>query len=533
MKKEKKITDVEVSVDTPEVEKAPKISNAFKYKRGAYSIIITAVFLAAVIAANWVFITLSDREQWYIDMTPEKIHSMDEANIKYIKSIKEEVQVTIVAKDASEYTQVISSWAPEQYQVYYGEQYYAQTAELVEKYGKYNDNIKVRFLDSQSTEFTEINRKYSDLEIAYGDILVTYKLTDTDERIKKLSFDDIYRSDYYSTYGGTKMVTGNNIESALTNAITYVIGGEAKKAVLLTGHSKNDNTSNYVSLLKLNGYEVVTISDKVVTEIPKDANIVVVMSASIDFYESELTVISEFLDNGGKLGKGFICFADASCPALPSLNAFMSEWGIKLKEGILFESENPDPADSSKIKMQVGDGIEMTGLKSGTMETAYNVPIVTEDPDGSDGTMYTVKNVIVSPETTVIAPIGAGNDWKPENKDDVGEYVGIATSEMLQYDEENNKLTSYVVAFSSVQFIQSEYAEMANSISKNVVLYCTDLAANITEGGVQFAPKQITDEMYTDKTEGGAKTLRAIFVIGLPIGVLALGAYKIIRRKRA
>ena len=532
MKKEKKITDVEVSVDTPEVEKAPKISNAFKYKRGAYSIIITAVFLAAVIAVNWVFITLSDREQWYIDMTPEKIHSMDENNIKYLKKLKDEVLITVVAKDSSEYVQYISTLTLEEYNVYPDEQYFAQTVELVEKYGKYNDKIKVRFLDSQSPEFTEINRKYSDLDIVYGDILVTHKITDTDERIKKLDFNDIYNSDSY-TLNGTKYVTSNNIENALTNAITYVIGGEAKKAVLLTGHSKNDNTSNYVSLLKLNGYEVVTVSDKVVTEIPNDANIVVVMSASIDFYESELTAISKFLDNGGKLGKGFIYFADASCPTLPNLNAFMSEWGIKLKEGILFESENPDPADSSKIKMQVGEGTETTGRKSGTMETAYNVPIITEDPDGSDGTMYTIKNVIVSPETTVIAPIGAGNDWKPENKDDVGEYVGIATSEMLQYDEENNKLTSYVVALSSVQFIQSEYAEMSNSISKNVVLDCTDLAANITEGGVQFVPKMITNELYTDKTTGGIKTLRAIFVIGLPIGVLALGAYKIIRRKRA
>ena len=523
---ETKVTSAEETKSKPK-----NFINTFKLKHGAYTIVITAVFLAIIIAFNWLFMALSDKYHWEIDMTPEKVHSMDKDNIKYLKSLKEEVLITVVAASDSEYAQVMKDWAPQYYKVYSGDQYYVQTPELVKKYATYNDNIKVRFLDAQSTEYTDINTKYADLDIVYGDILVTYQLSDKEERIKKIAFDEIYNYDS-ATYGGTSYVTSNNIENALTNAITYVIGGETKKAVILTGHSKNDNTSNYVSLLKLNGYAVEIISDKKVTKIPEDANIVAVMSPSIDFTEPEILLLSEFLDNGGELNKGFVYFADASSPTLPNLNDFMAEWGINFSEGILFENGNPDPSDASKLTMTLDTAIDTTGMTGGRIEAAYNVPMLTSEPDD---TTITVTDLVLTSETTVIAPIGAGSDWKPESKDAQSQYVGVAYAEKLNYDTESEdgrkSRTSYVVAFSSVQFIQSEYAEIQDSNNKDVVLYCTDLAANITEGGVKFITKTITTEWYTDITTSGYYWILGIFVIGLPVVILAIGIYVTIRRK--
>ncbi|MBP3706314.1 MAG: Gldg family protein [Clostridia bacterium] len=511
---------------------SPKIINKILIKHGIYSVAITAVFLAVVIAFNWLFVSLSEKYHWEIDMTPDKIHSMDKNNIKYLKSLDEEINIIVVAADKTEYAQVMSSWVPKEYQVYYGDEYYSQTANIVEKYSKYNDKINVQFIDSQSTEFTQINSKYSELNITYGDILVTHSLSQDEERIKKLTFDDIYNysAEEYSSYS---YVTSNNIENALTNAITYVISGEAKKAVLLTGHSANDNTSNYINLLNLNGYEVEINDDKLVSSIPADANIVAVLSASVDFYESELNVISQFLDNEGKLGKGFIYFADASSPQLPNLNAFMEEWGIQFKDGILFENDDAErsPNDASQLNMTLGTTLDTTGMKNGRFAAAYNVPMLTEDPDDS-GTQYEVKNIVVTNDTAVIAPIGAANSWKPENEDNVGQYVGAAVCEKLSYDVDNNRQTSYVVAFSSVQFIQSPLAEFESSDNKDVVLYCTDLAANVTEGEVKFLTKTITTESYmNDVTVNGVKGIRAIFMIILPLATLALGVYVYIRRR--
>ena len=303
--------------------------------------------------------------------------------------------------------------------------------------------------------------------------------------------------------------------------------------MLLTGHSANDNTSNYINLLNLNGYEVEINDDKLVSSIPADANIVAVLSASVDFYESELNVISQFLDNEGKLGKGFIYFADASSPQLPNLNAFMEEWGIQFKDGILFENDDAErsPNDASQLNMTLGTTLDTTGMKNGRFAAAYNVPMLTEDPDDS-GTQYEVKNIVVTNDTAVIAPIGAANSWKPENEDNVGQYVGAAVCEKLSYDVDNNRQTSYVVAFSSVQFIQSPLAEFESSDNKDVVLYCTDLAANVTEGEVKFLTKTITTESYmNDVTVNGVKGIRAIFMIILPLATLALGVYVYIRRR--
>ena len=138
---------------------SPKIINKILIKHGIYSVAITAVFLAVVIAFNWLFVSLSEKYHWEIDMTPDKIHSMDKNNIKYLKSLDEEINIIVVAADKTEYAQVMSSWVPKEYQVYYGDEYYSQTANIVEKYSKYKKILNLKVLYEEGFFFVFINEK--------------------------------------------------------------------------------------------------------------------------------------------------------------------------------------------------------------------------------------------------------------------------------------------------------------------------------------------------------------------------------------
>lgn len=519
--------------ETSNAPETKKVKNKMLLKKGTYSIAVTALVIAAAIVVNVLFSVLSERVNLEFDMTSEKVNSVNEKNIKYLKSIDKDVDITVCAAE-DDYSSMMNYYA-QSYGVSAADVgYFDQTVNLINKYYKYNNKLNIKFIDPQSSEFSAIATKHSALKISYGDIIVTAKKDDSDEeRVKKIGFSDIYESSDTSGSGYYYTITANKLETALTGAISYVVSGQQKKAALITGHSSSDNTSAYVELLKSNNYEIETISDPVVNEIPSDCNVVVIASANLDFMESELTVISEFLENGGKLSKGLVFFGDASCPALPNLYDFLKSWGINCGEGVLFETEDnrrnatQDPT-TLFLYPDESAGIDNIGVSI----AGYNIPITISEPSN---TAIDVTTIMTTTETTAKAPVGAASDWNDPNAEK-GKFVSVAKAEKTAYDssQNNKKIKSYVVAFSSIQYIQSDWAQYSRLYNQDTVLACTELASGITEPGVTFTSKVITDTSFSDKvTESGKRTIRVLFETLLPLAVLAVGITVYIRRRNA
>lgn len=534
---ENKVTIEEVTVKkttiTLKPKKPKKLKNQALFKNGSYSVAITALVVAAIIVVNILVGALATRITLEFDLTAEKVNSMTEENIDYLKSIKEDVNVIVCASE-TDYASYMQYYAQNYGVASANIEYFEQTVNLIKKYNKYNKKINVQFVDPQTTEFTSISTKYSSLNLSYGDVIVTANGSDeANERIKKLGFDDIYEITDESGYGYSYTISANNIESSLTGAVSFVVSGEEKKALVIKGHSASDNTSGYVKLLKTNNYIVDVSTDQIIKSISKDYDTIVIVSPSYDFMESELVAISDFLENDGKLGKGLVYFADASCPYLPNISTFLADWGINLYEGVLFETDEryANPQDPTILFGFPTDniGIENVNLCA----TGYNVPMLTEEKEDS---ALEVTPLITTTETVVKAPIGADASWKDYTDDDKGMFVTAAKSVKFDYDNDNDnkRIESSVVVFSSVQFIQSEWADNAQLSNKNIVLGGTDVAAGVTDNGVSFISKTITNSSFADQvTIAADRTIYIIFMILLPLATLAVGIIVFIRRKNA
>ena len=251
-------------------DKVKLIKSQFAFKRGSYSLALTAAVLAGLIVINILVSVLADRFNMEFDMSTQKTNSMSEENIEFLRNLEQEVNITFCA-DKESYANGYMAYYAQQYGVSEdASNYYAQTLTLVEKYADYNKNIKVHFIDTQSTEFSAITQKYTSDSIGYGDILVSAKKGDN-EKHKVVGFKDIYNiteDDTYAAYGmTTSTVSGNNIETALTGAIAYVTSTKTKKLAILTGHSKTDYTADLTEMLAQNNYEVAYIKDELVTTI--------------------------------------------------------------------------------------------------------------------------------------------------------------------------------------------------------------------------------------------------------------------------
>lgn len=519
-------------------EKKPKkLKNQALLRKGSFSVAITAAVLAGIILLNVLVGALSKRFVLEFDMSAEKENSMSEENIDYLKNLDAEVQITVCATPEDYEGGYMSYYAQNLYGVTSdATDYYKQTIKLLDKYPAYNDKISLRYIDTQDSKFTEISSKYSNEKLSYGDIIVSCT-NNGSERYKIVGFSDVYNLSEDSTYAAygytTSTVGGNNVETAVTSAIAYVTSNKTKKAALITGHSKNDYTSDYQTLLKENNYEITVISDSMIGSISDEYDAVIIAAPTTDFLGSELDAISAFLENDGKLGKGLIFFADASAPYLTNLYDFLEQWGIAVGEGILFEtnSQNYMPDDPMTLGSYPTSSDNDITKGMNLCITGYNVPITAAFE--SEGNI-TVTSLMSTPESVVAAPVGTAASWTGADDYTKQSYSSVIQAEMSDYDDDNNEISSYVLAFSSIEFIQSEYNEQPSVANKNITLAAAERAVGAENTGISFISKTITNESYSDSvTDSSAGIIRILFMFILPIASIVIGIYIFIRRKNA
>lgn len=518
-----------------DTQKIKKLKNQLLLKKGGYSLVITTAVVVGAIILNVLVGALSSRFVLELDMTANKDNSISEENIDFIKDIDEKITVTVCGDDET-YSEYMGYYA-QQYEVNDDNayDYYEQTVKLIKKYGDYNKNISINFVDTQSSEFVEISSKYSADALAYGDIIVSAEKNGK-EKHKKVGFKDIYSLYEDSTaasYGYTMYtVGGNNIETALTGAIAYVTSDKIKKAAVLMGHTKNDPTKAYLTMLKENNYEYEVISDSIVNKISSHYDLVIIPCPTTDFVGTELDALAEFLDNDGKYEKGLVFIADVTAPYLKNLYDFLEQWGIVIDEGILFEtnSSNYMPDDPTTLgSYPAGDDEITSGMEF--CVSGYNVPMYAAFE--SEGAIET-KTLMATPESTVAAPKGTTAGWTGADKYEGKSYSTVLQSMKSTYDDNNELIASYVTAFASLHFLDSEYSENASVYNKNLLFAVTERAANVEDSDISFVSKYITNESFSDQvTQESSNVMRIIFMFLLPVLTIAAGIYVYIKRRNA
>lgn len=517
-------------------KKAKLLKNQFALKRGSYSLAITAAVLAGLIVINVLVSALADRFNLEYDMSTQKTNTMSKENIEFIKDIDKEIEITFCA-DKESYASGGMAYYSQQYGITAdASDYYAQTLKLVEKYTGYNKNIELKFVDVQSSEFSAISTKYTTDNIGYGDIIVSFTEGDN-EKHRVVGFKDIYsiseQDDYGYGYATSATVSGNNIETALTSAIAYVTSSKSKKLAVITGHTKNDYSKEFVEILEKNNYEIETIKDTLVTEISSDFDAVMIASPTTDFIDTEINALSKFLDNDGKLNKGLMFFADVESPNLPNLYDFLSQWGIEVEEGVLFETNKSnhmidDPMSLGSYATETEDDITK-GMN--LCLTGYNVPM--KPAFESEGGMK-VSILVATPESVVAAPIGTTKDWAGADKYDKSSYPTVMQAVKETYNDDNELISSYVVAFSSSEFLYSPYNSQSAVSNRDITLAVSERLVRADKLGISFTAKTISTESFSEQvTENASKIVTWIFMIIIPILIVAAGIYIFIKRRNA
>ncbi len=515
--------------------KKEKLRSSFALKRGVYSTAITALFIVAVILVNVLTTSLSARFPLTIDFSGDKINSISEKNAEYLKNVAKPVTIYVCAT-REEYEQgYLSQYAEYYYSVQDNTgKYYEQTLTLLDEYPKHNKNITLEFVDMSSSENGDIQALFTEQGVNYGDLLVASSFVvngNPVNRYKRVSFSDIYNltddSGYAAMGFGSYGIGGSNLETALTNAIYYATSERIVKLGIPTSHCDVNNIAYLSDALLAGNYELLDLGASLLTDLPEDLDGMIIAAPSKDFGNEELDVIAKFLDNNGKRGKMLLYFASHASPDLPNLEAFLAEWGIQYSDGVLYETNaNYAMPDDATFIALANAGSSYTDGMNNASGIGYlaqgNLPMAQGFEEYGS---RTTSVVLSTSNTVVVRPSNAGDGWKADASAAKSYPAAIVCA------DKNETVTSYVAAFASVSFVNNQYANQ--STIGNLDLTVTLLNTCFDAGdSVSFVSKTISTDSFSESvTQASANTIFTLFVVALPLVLIAAGILVWIRRR--
>ena len=522
-----------------------KIKNTLARKKSMFSVLTTLIIIAVLVLVNVLATVATDRLHLTADLTLDKEFTISQINIDYLKEVKRDVSVTFLATESeyagSYYSNYVSAYENASDDT---GKYFSQTVEIAKKYSTYNDKITVDFVDVQSNEFSAIRQNYPTENFTYGDILVESSFLNkqgtTTKRHKIISFSSIYSlSDETGMAAqgyGAYTVSGNNIETQLTSAIHYVTSDETFKAAYFDTHCEEKILQEkLIPTLELNNYETAAISDAVITSasIPEDTDVLIMACVTTDFTTEELEVIDNWLDNDGNKGRGLVFYASTSSPNLANLYKYLEEWGISVGSGILYETEDSLVLEQNSNMMIANLATDYTAdinSKQGYYVVDNMVPmeIVFENYENREA-----HSLMTTSDTVVIAPVGADiSTWKPtaDNIEKARSAAILAVDTNYAGDTVEG-VSSYVIAFSSTDFAYSNLIESNQVLNLDMSVSAVNTASGAGKAAITFTQKSITNEMITEITTASVRVMTAIFVIAIPVLIIAACIFVYLRRK--
>ena len=199
-----------------------------KFKVGSLATAMTVIVTAVIVVINLIVGQLTDKFSLSLDLTQNKIFSLTEQSINFIKNLDKDVEI-ILLSDENTFVQTNS--------------YFAQANSVLKKYDLNSDKIKLTYVDTVKNP-TYLN-EYQDENLTENSIIV--KSGDKHKIITVQDIFDIQRSYYGST------ITGSKAEQELTSAILYVTSENQTKVAVLKGYGEQDSTA-FQELLKKNNF---------------------------------------------------------------------------------------------------------------------------------------------------------------------------------------------------------------------------------------------------------------------------------------
>ena len=497
--------------------KEKKKFNTRKLKYGSMATAFTVIVIAVIVLVNVLAGQFTDRFGLKIDTTKEQLYEISADTVEYLKTLEDPVEISVMADEDT---------------LNNGDKYYKLVKEITDKYAINSDKITVNYYDTEKNP--EVVTKFTDNysgSINSGDIVIS-----CDSRVKVITMTDLYEIGQ-NQQTGQSYIKGIKADQELTSAIMFVADPTPPTVAILsvqTSDSVTVSLQNVQSIIENNGYKVETINP-LTDEISSDISMIILPAPQADLTDSVIEKIDAYLYNDGKLGKNLFYFANIDQAQTPKIDVFLEEWGIKVEDGYVFETN-----ENAILTVPVG------GLNK-----RVNAPLCTISDSDS-------QSLVNSQDIPFIMPLSRPLTLLFDQKDDretkaiitSSDTSAVITNEMSSVDEitDDQKSSKNVLVLGSKHIYDD-----TEQISSNVIVsgsaymmdyyFFGDSSVNNQEFMINLINK------YTGKTdgitilsknlestslnieEGTAKNIRLIVMFIIPLAVVIAGIVVFVRRR--
>ena len=285
-------------------------------KIGSFSMVMTAVVLAAVILLN-LFVAEIPSTYTKYDLSSLQLYSISEETEQILAGVDEDINVYILTQRGAEL---------------------ANTVELLGRYEALNSHVHVSTVDPLSNPNFVSN--YTDKSLSDNSVIV-----ESVKRSMAIDYSEIYPRQYseeelYYYYYYGQMPTGTpyfNGELMFTTAIDYVTRDDLPTMYSLTGHGETALGPTYSEYITSENVAAAELSLLTVDVIPADCSSILINNPTSDLSVTDVDMLKSYLDEGGNiiLVTGAGTYSEAAMPNLAELTAYM---GMESVDGIVVET---------------------------------------------------------------------------------------------------------------------------------------------------------------------------------------------------
>lgn len=251
----------------------------------------SAVTVLLVLAIVGVINFLSNRYPYKKDLTKAQVHTLSDQTLKIVKGLQKDVKATVFAK--------------------FGQQ--EQVRPLLDNYKGLNPKFQIEYIDpdKEPTRAKQAGiKKYGTLRLEIGE--------------RSANIDDPN-------------------EEKVTNELIKLTQEKKQKLCALTGHGEKSFSSNeadgYQAVkneLQDQAYEIEDLDLIQKGEIPADCAAVAVLGPTKSLFEKEVSILSDFLEKGGKALFALDLNLNGSAYAV-ELTELLKKWHIKIAQNLIVD----------------------------------------------------------------------------------------------------------------------------------------------------------------------------------------------------
>ena len=285
--------------------KRNSIRSRIAAKGGSYSLAVTAIVVAILIAVNVLASVLPTSATKY-DITSTNLYSVTSSTKVVVNALEKDVTIYWVVQ-ADKEDEVIEN--------------------LLGKYESLSSHITVT--KKNPDVFPTFTSQYTDETVPNNSLIV-----ECGDKSRYISYNDIYLTDVdYTTYSYVYSFDG---EGAITSAIDYVISDELPKVYTLEGHGEESLPSEFQTQIEKENIALASFSLLNTDEIPEDADALLIYAPQSDISEEEATLLEDYLTDGGKL---LVIAGPTENGTLTNLYSVLEAYGVEAADGIVVESD--------------------------------------------------------------------------------------------------------------------------------------------------------------------------------------------------